>query len=58
MPMDGLTVGFIARELDRALAGGRVDRITQPERDAVVMVIRAGNENHRLLLCASPNNAR
>ena len=58
MPMDGLTAGFIARELDRTLKGGRVDRITQPERDAVVMVIRAGNENHRLLLCASPNNAR
>ena len=58
MPMDGLTVGFAARELDRILKGGRVDRITQPERDAVVMVIRAGSENHRLLLCASPNNAR
>ena len=58
MPMDGLTVGFVARELDRTLKGGRVDRITQPERDAVVMVIRAGNENYRLLLCASPNNAR
>ena len=58
MPMDGLTVGFAARELDRMLKGGRVDRITQPERDAVVMVIRAGSENHKLLLCASPNNAR
>ncbi len=58
MPMDGLTVGFAVRELDRMLKGGRIDRITQPERDAVVMVIRAGNENHRLLLCASPNNAR
>ena len=58
MPMDGLMVGFIARELDRTLKGGRVDKITQPERDAVVMVIRAGSENHRLLLCASPNNAR
>ena len=58
MPMDGLTVGFAARELDRTLKGGRVDRITQPERDAVVMVIRAGSENHKLLLCASPNNAR
>ena len=58
MPMDGLTVGFAARELNRILKGGRVDRITQPERDAVVMLIRAGNENHRLLLCASPNNAR
>ena len=58
MPMDGLTVGFAARELNRMLKGGRVDRITQPERDAVVLVIRAGNENHKLLLCASPNNAR
>ena len=58
MPMDGLTVGFAARELNRILKGGRVDRVTQPERDAVVLVIRAGSENHRLLLCASPNNAR
>nr|AHF25187.1 fibronectin-binding A domain-containing protein [uncultured bacterium Contig87] len=58
MPMDGLTVGFAARELDRTLRGGRVDRIAQPERDTVVMVIRAGSANHKLLLCASPNNAR
>ena len=58
MPMDGLAAGFAARELDRMLKGGRVDRITQPERDAVVIVIRAGGGNHRLLLCASPNNAR
>lgn len=58
MPMDGMMVGFAARELDRVLKGGRVDRITQPERDTVVLQIRAGNDNHRLLLCASPNNAR
>lgn len=58
MPMDGLTVGFAARELNRLLQGGRVDKITQPEHDAVVMVIRADGENRRLLLCASPNNAR
>ena len=58
MPMDGLTVGFAARELDQALAGGRIDRITQPERDSVVLLIRAGNENKQLLLCASPSNAR
>ena len=58
MPMDGLTVGFAAEELDRLLAGGRVDRVTQPEKDTVILVIRAGNENRQLLLCASPNNAR
>ena len=43
MPMDGITVGFAARELDEALAGGRIDRNTQPEKDTVVMVIRANN---------------
>ena len=58
MPMDGLMVGFAARELNEALAGGRIDRITQPERDTVILVVRAGNENRSLLLCASANNAR
>ena len=58
MPMDGLTAGFAARELNGILRGGRIDKITQPERDTVVLVIRAGGANHRLLLCASPNNAR
>ena len=58
MPMDGLTIGFAARELDSLLAGGRVDKINQPEKDTVILLIRAGSENRRLLLCASPNNAR
>ena len=58
MPMDGMTVGFIARELAGILTGGRIDRVMQPERDTVILVIRAGSENHRLLLCASPNNPR
>ena len=58
MPMDGLTAGFAARELDRKLAGGRIDKISQPEKDTVIMVVRADGENRRLLLCASPNNAR
>ena len=58
MPMDGLTIGFAAREIDRALAGGRIDKIMQPERDTVILLVRSGSTNYRLLLCASPNNAR
>ena len=58
MPMDGLTIGFAARELHAALCGGRIDKITQPEKDTVILLIRAGSENKKLLLCASPNNAR
>ena len=58
MPMDGLTLGFATRELNARLTGGRIDKVTQPEKDMVILLIRAGNENLRLLLSASPNNAR
>lgn len=58
MPMDGLTLGFAAREINARIAGGRIDRITQPEKDAIVLLIRAESTNYKLLLCASPNNAR
>ena len=33
MPMDGVMLGFVARELDTRLKDGRIDRIIQPERD-------------------------
>ncbi len=58
MPMDGLTLQFVARELNGKLAQGRVDKVAQPEKDVLVLTIRSQGENHRLLLCASPNNAR
>ena len=58
MPMDGLTLQFVARELKAKLAQGRVDKVAQPEKDVLVLTIRSQGENHRLLLCASPNNAR
>ncbi len=58
MPMDGVMLGFIARELDETLRDGRVDRVIQPERDEIHLLIRAGGQNHRLVLSASANAAR
>ena len=58
MPMDGLTLGFIARELHGALAGGRVERVTQPEKDMLLLLIRSNGKNYKLLLSASPSFAR
>ncbi len=58
MPMDGLTLQFAARELNAKLEKGRIDKVAQPEKDVLVLTIRSQGENHRLLLCASPNNAR
>ena len=58
MPMDGFTLSYMRRELLAALQGGRVDKVNQPERDALVLLIRSGGGNHRLLLSANANQAR
>ena len=58
MPMDGLTLGLIARELNGALAGGRISKIVQPERDEILLTIRSEGENRQLLLSATANCAR
>ena len=58
MPMDGLTLGFAVRETEALILGGRIDKVTQPEKDTVILVIRAGNANQSLLLCSSANHAR
>ncbi len=57
MPLDGIMLGAVVRELQR-LEGGRIDKVSQPERDEIVLTIRSGGENLRLLLSASPSNAR
>ena len=58
MPFDGLTLGLVARELDAALAGGRINKIIQPERDEIILTVRSGGENRQLLLSATANCAR
>lgn len=57
MSMDGLSLLAVNTEL-QALLGGKVDKIQQPERDAIIITVRAGGSNHRLLLCAHPENGR
>lgn len=58
MPMDGITVGFIARELKEKLVSGRIDKVVQPERDEIILTVRSQGENHPLLLSASAGCAR
>lgn len=58
MSLDGLTLGFIARELAEKLIGGRVDKVQQPEKDMVVLTIRSGGQNHKLLINANPTGTR
>ncbi len=58
MPMDGFTLSFMADELRQALVGGRVERVNQPERDALLLLVRSQGKNHKLLLSANADQAR
>lgn len=57
MSMDGLSLLAVTHEL-QGLVGGKIDKVQQPERDALLLTIRSGGSNHRLLLCAHPENGR
>jgi len=58
MPMDGVMLGFVVRELREKLVGGRVDKVTQPEKDEIILTIRNQGENRMLLATANAGSAR
>ena len=58
MPFDGIVAKSIVDELTEKLSSGRVEKVLQPEADEIVLLIRAWNKNHRLVLSASPNYPR
>lgn len=58
MALDGFTLRLLTEELRKELLGGRIDRILQPEKDEIVLVIRQGGKGHRLVLSASGSHPR
>lgn len=59
MPFDGFTIAALCNELNQDLAGARIDRIHQPEKDELVLTIRmVRGGSKRLLLSANPRWAR
>ncbi|WP_018392294.1 NFACT RNA binding domain-containing protein [Bacillus sp. 37MA] len=58
MAFDGLFTKAMVEELNEALTGGRVNKIHQPYKNELIMVIRARGKNNKLLLSAHPSYAR
>lgn len=50
--MDGVCLCASVWEM-QALLGGKIDKVTQPEKDELILLIRSQSKNHRLLLSAS-----
>ena len=53
MALDGLVIANLTYDLDTALSGGRVQKIYQPENDALVFTIKNNRNTYRLLLSAN-----
>ena len=58
MPQDAYTLRHIARELNAALSGGKVNKIIQPSRDEVDILLYAGGKTQKLLLNTHATFAR
>ncbi len=58
MALDSIAVRALCYELSKALIGGRIDKIHQPERDELTISVRTYTDSYKLVICASPSNAR
>ncbi|MDF7636774.1 NFACT RNA binding domain-containing protein [Leuconostocaceae bacterium ESL0958] len=58
MPLDGLFVHALAKELNQKLAGGRISKVHQPYENEIILTVRHNGQNYPLLLSAHPAYAR
>ena len=57
MSYDGLFTGVIARQLNQDLSGSKIEKIYQPEPDAILMQIYSKGSRKKLLFNTSPTSA-
>ena len=58
MPMDAACLTAVVRECRPLVEGAKIDKIFQPGKDEVVLQLRGGQGNLRLLLTANPSHPR
>ncbi|MCR8848584.1 NFACT family protein [Rossellomorea sp. SC111] len=58
MSFDGLFTRNMTKELNENLLHGRINKIHQPYKNEIIMVIRANGKNHKVLLSAHPSYSR
>ncbi|MBM7855726.1 putative ribosome quality control (RQC) complex YloA/Tae2 family protein [Desulfohalotomaculum tongense] len=58
MPFDGLVMAAVSHELKNKLTGARVEKIYQPLKEELVLVLSKPRERYRLLISANAGNAR
>ena len=58
MSLDGIAIHALADELQQQLAGGRIDKIQQPDATTILLSVRQPGRSDKLLLSCNPQTAR
>ena len=58
MPLDAVCLTALVKELKDVLAGAKIDKVQQPERDEIILSLRSGGRNERLIISAGTGDAR
>lgn len=58
MALDAIAIRALTDELSSAIINGRIDKIHQPEKDEILINIRAYSEHYKLVLSAASSNPR
>lgn len=53
MALDGLVIANVIKELNDILLGGRINKIAQPENDALVLTVKNNRNQYKLFLSAN-----
>lgn len=56
MSLDGFSMHPLTRELHAALAGGRIDKITQPNKQSIILSVRQPGQNFLLHISINSQN--
>jgi len=56
MSLDGFSMYPLVTELNKQLAGGRIDRISQPNKHTVLLAVRQPGQNFSLHISINPQN--
>ena len=58
MPQDAFTLRYLCNELNDVFLGGKVNKITQPSNDELVITIYTGKRTQKLMLNVNPSSPR
>ncbi len=58
MPQDAFTLKYLCSELNGLFSGGKVNKITEPTNDELVLTIYTGKRTEKLLLNVNPSSPR